>query len=320
MPCLRPISATQDRDGTVTLHATRTKAYVTDGYYLELPCGTCGTCRSRRVRSWAIRSHHEAQMHRRSANGASVMNGCFITLTYNNQHLPTNHSLDVRHFQNFMKKLRREHGSGIRFLHCGEYGNEGTRRPHYHACLFGIDFHEDRYIWKQEDKSIVWLSPTLDKLWAKGFCTLAPLNFATASYTAGYVIKKMKESELHHNYAVYGMLPAPIDYIKNEYITMSRGGRKTKNNPNPIGGLGASWFAKYWADVYPADRVHIDGKSYRPPAYYDNLLLERDPALHFQVMEKRREYLDDLGPSTDLVIRARNEIFAARQSSKTERM
>lgn len=252
-------------------------------------------------------------MHRRSAYGASVQDGCFITLTYNDAHLPPDNSLDVSHFQNFMKKLRRHFGAGIRFLHCGEYGPNGGR-PHYHACLFGVDFHSDRKVWKKDENSTVWLSDTLDSLWSdtygenRGFTTLGPLNFATASYTAGYVMKKLKTSEHIQEHAVYGSTATPIQLIKPEYVTMSR---------RP--GLGTSWFEKYWSDVYPADQVRINGKAYRPPAFYDRLLLERDPDLHFRVMEKRREFLDDLGPTDDLTLRARGEIFSARASQKPER-
>ena len=36
-----------------------------------------------------------------------------------------------------MKRLRKRCGDGIRFFHCGEYGEEFSR-PHYHAILFTI--------------------------------------------------------------------------------------------------------------------------------------------------------------------------------------
>jgi hypothetical protein len=54
--------------------------------------------------------------------------------------LPADGSLDVSHFQKFMKRLRdRIKPLKIRFFHCGEYGDL-TRRPHYHALIFGYDF------------------------------------------------------------------------------------------------------------------------------------------------------------------------------------
>ena len=97
---------------------------------LEVPCGQCIGCRLERSRQWAVRCIHEAQLHK---------DNCFITLTYNDEHLPSPPSLSVRDFQLFMKRLRKRFGKGIRFFHCGEYG-EKYGRPHYHACLFGFDF------------------------------------------------------------------------------------------------------------------------------------------------------------------------------------
>ncbi len=301
MPCLAPLPATQDEDGSVTLRQSLLEAKMEDGQYLELPCGRCGTCRSKRVRSWAIRSHHEAQMATRIHKGVEVSNGCFITLTYDDWNLPPDGSLDVKHWQNFAKKLRRTLGP-FRFLHCGEYGPK-THRPHYHACIFGLDFHEDRVLWQQADGRTTWLSDTLSQVWGKGFTTLAPLNFATASYVAGYVFKKLKTADHLAEHSVYGESPEPLFTEKPEYVTMSR---------NP--GLGTPWLDRYWRDVYPADLVNIDGKTYRPPPFYDNYLLERDPPLYDQVMAKRREWLDEQPPTCKQQLKARRANHEARMA------
>ena len=43
-------------------------------------------------------------------------------------------------FKKFMKRLRKRFkGKRIRFYMCGEYG-EQFDRPHFHACIFGVDF------------------------------------------------------------------------------------------------------------------------------------------------------------------------------------
>jgi hypothetical protein len=103
---------------------------------IKVACGQCIGCRLERSRQWAIRCVHEASLHEHNS---------FITLTYNDENLPADGSLDVRHWQLFMKRLRKRHGSGIRYFHCGEYGSK-HRRPHYHACLFGLDF-PDKKLW-----------------------------------------------------------------------------------------------------------------------------------------------------------------------------
>ena len=96
---------------------------------ISIPCGQCIGCRLHKSRMWAVRCAHEMQMHE---------DNCFITLTYNAEHLPAPETLLLRDFQLFMKTLRNKNGAGIRFFHCGEYGDK-LARPHYHALLFGHD-------------------------------------------------------------------------------------------------------------------------------------------------------------------------------------
>lgn len=247
-------------------------------------------------------------MHvRKDWNGNPVLNGCFITLTYDDEHLPEDGSLNVKHFQDFVKRLRKDY-PGFRYLHCGEYGPK-TLRPHYHACLFGIDFYWDRVDFSRSAKSVIWNSETLASKWGQGFTTLAPLNFATASYTAGYVMKKLKASAHVEDRAVYGEGLQPISMPIQEYITMSR---------RP--GLGTSWIEKYWPEVYPKDQVHIDGKTYRPPKFYDQWLSDHYPDIHHEVMTNRKEFLSEQGPSSDNALKARKSNFIARYAMKKQRL
>ena len=73
-------------------------------------------CRLERSRQWAVCCMHEASLYDFNS---------FVTLTYNDENLPEFNSLDYRHFQLFMKRLRKEFApTNIRFYMCGEYGED----------------------------------------------------------------------------------------------------------------------------------------------------------------------------------------------------
>lgn len=188
-------------------------------------------------------------MHERNA---------FITLTYSPENLPADGSLNYRTFQLFMKRLRKHFAPApVRFYMCGEYGDD-LARPHYHACLFGVDF-PDKTLWQTTPAgSKIYRSETLEALWPLGFSSIGDVTFESAAYVARYILKKINGDAG----------PAHYGSIRPEFTCMSR-----------MPGLGSSWFAKYLSDVYPHDRVVVRGKQTRPPRYYDILLKAQNPEL-----------------------------------------
>ena len=67
----------------------------------------------------------------------------FVTLTYDDAHIPVDHQLSKRDAQLFIKRLRYYLGKRkIRYYLCGEYG-ERFGRPHYHAILFNVHPEQD---------------------------------------------------------------------------------------------------------------------------------------------------------------------------------
>ena len=133
MPCFHPLDAWQCSNGDVVFTDNLARNDVIRR--LALPCGRCVGCRLERSRQWAVRCMHEASMH---------MFNSFVTLTYDDDHLPEYNSLNYKHFQDFMKRLRKSH-NGVRFYMCGEYG-EDFSRPHYHALLFNCFFLTEKSI------------------------------------------------------------------------------------------------------------------------------------------------------------------------------
>lgn len=308
MGCLKPIPAIKYPSGKVTIKHRRVPGIGLTGE-IELPCGTCEACRLVRIRNWAIRGHHESMTNKRMTRHGPVSNGCFVTLTYDEDHVPEDYSLRMSDWQNFMKALRRRFKQKIRYLACGEYGPVGGR-PHMHGCLYGIDFHEDRVLCENstaKETSVEWTSEALSTVWRQGTATLGPLTYATAAYTAGYVLKKQSGQQHLEDHAIYGASSEPLELRKQEWNTMS-----TKP------GLGRDWFEKYWSDVYPKDSVEIEGKTFRPPAYYDQLLFRRDPAMHAEVLQKRLDFTKERGLTSPQQLRARGAIFAALQKQKNQ--
>ena len=223
---------------------------------------------------------HEAQTH--EAN-------CFLTLTYDDLHLPLNNGLDRDHVPSFLKRLRKAISpTKIRYFQCGEYGSN-LDRPHYHLAIFGYGF-PDRKRWTTRGDHTVHRSEQLEQLWDLGFSEIGSLTFKSAAYIARYVTKKIKLSEysseharsLHESrYERLDPYTGEIHLAEPEHATMSL---------KP--GIGEPWYRKYWTDVYPADQIIMNGKQMRPPRYYDRLLAREHPDLWETVRRSRAQARD----------------------------
>lgn len=88
-------------------------------------CRQCWRCKKNRVNDYVGRC---------LAESATSVATCAITLTYAPRDDLADKVLHPRHFQLFMKLLRRA-GHKIRYLVAGEYGDE-KGRAHFHAILF----------------------------------------------------------------------------------------------------------------------------------------------------------------------------------------
>lgn len=194
----------------------------------------------------------------------------FITLTYDQEHVPNDGGLRVEDFQRFCKRLRKAVGS-FRFYHCGEYGSKNFR-PHYHALLFGQDFASDR-VRVQEKPYAKYRSPLLDKVWGMGRTDIGDVTYASAAYVARYVHKPHKQREAGLDDPRFLRVDTNTGecwQVRPEYSTMSRGGRGGQ------GGIGSSWLKKFHKDVYPSDEVVHDGMRFPVPRFYDAKVVSFD--------------------------------------------
>lgn len=209
-----------------------------------LPCGKCIGCIKDYKSSWAVRIMLEASLYKKN---------CFITLTYDDKHLPEDNKPSKREISLFFKKLRKELDCKIRYFYAGELGEKkGLRQegnPHYHAIIFGYDF-TDKYPFGLTSKgSQIYRSPLLEKCWDKGLSSVGEVEPGSACYVAQYADKKKLSGE-----------------DDGSFIGMSR---------RP--GLGCLSFERKW---FKSDTIYCALGEATIPRFYHKLLEGLDPVFY----------------------------------------
>lgn len=142
---------------------------------VSVPCGRCYACKAKRQEDWALRLMQEFKASK---------NAYFITLTYDEEHLPWGNespTLCKRDIQLFIKRLRKV--GKVRYFIVGEYGDK-TSRPHYHGIIFNLPGVN------QEDTTKI----IVDK-WQNGHVLLGTVNPASIRYTTKYCLKTVENIE-----------------------------------------------------------------------------------------------------------------------------
>lgn len=213
------------------------------GNILPLPCGKCLACKLAKAREWAVRCVLEASLYDDNS---------FLTLTYDDAHLPVDMKVNKIHLQNFIREVRRDHF--IRYLACGEYGGSGQTavngclvkrgRPHYHLILFG---------WCPTEKE-------LKKYWKFGFASVGDCSFRSCDYVARYTTKKIYDDK------------------DDSFILMS-------TRP----GIGYAWLEKHF-DIFKYDKIcgpFGSGNISNIPRYFEKVFETIDPNSLKELKSKR---------------------------------
>lgn len=183
----------------------------------EFNCGYCRSCRINYTSMWTIRCLYEL---------ANWKYATFLTLTYDDDHLPKDNGLQPKDLTDFWKRLRKEmfkagkveldvndNGKKVskvkmRYYACGEYGDTELHyyspgaskphgRPHYHAIVFGLDPYSkaDRQLvinaWQKCDEYM------FIKEKDSGYQDVSREDIA---YVCGYVQKKLNGDLGHSTY------------------------------------------------------------------------------------------------------------------------
>lgn len=249
-----------------------------DYEYIELPCGRCIGCRLKYSRVWADRCIAEASYYD---------NNIFLTLTYDDEHLPKPNKLEdgsdspvnplvKRDLQLFIKRLRKHlPNQRIRYFACGEYGSK-SMRPHYHIIIFNCRLDDINLLYQNDKQFRYYTSDLIHKIWPYGYHIIAAVNWDTCAYTARYVVKKQTGS----GSAIYDKFNYPP-----EFTLMSR---------KP--GIGRQYFEDHAIDIYyDGAYLKTDNGAHRiyPNKYYDSLFDIEYPDCNAVISEEKKTIIEN---------------------------
>lgn len=213
--------------------------------FIQVPCGMCINCRVAKTREWGVRLQMEASQWKKS---------CFVTLTYDDDHIhrtPCGHlTLYPPDFVKFKDSLRsylyRQNPDQspplLRYFMCGEMGDH-TKRPHYHAILFGLGV---------EDTDLI------QQYWPHGFVSVKAFTVQAAEYVAGYIDKKIYRDPRHY-WDEYGCCVWPYKNQSNGLASgyLEKNSDKLQLRPPRVGGVQYS-YPRYFLKKDPLVKARAD--------------------------------------------------------------
>lgn len=264
--CTKPKTAWQRLSGgPLTQYPTHP-----DSIEQKLTCKKCPECVKDYYTSWATRGHREL-----SRWNSSV----FITLTYDDDHLPKDKSLDKTHVQLFIKRVKKYFKSTksnpIRQTYCGEYGSK-TLRPHYHAVLYNCDFPDKNPHYVTSNGHQVYQSKILSQLWGQGFAEFGYATAGSIAYITKYILKKKTRAERRD--PLLHEINGCIYEVKHEFIEHSR---------NP--GIGAHLRGSHTLNK---GYLYVDGLKKKIPSYYLEDLRKNDPEKYDKIQNLKFDFME----------------------------
>lgn len=197
-----------------------------------VPCGKCPACRANERAEWIFRLKQEYK--------ASTF-AIFVTLTYDDDHVPKGFNVCKRDVQLFHKRLRKHFPSrDLRYYVVSEYGDH-TFRPHYHGLYFFRHDYQKDLIYKVFADS-----------WQQGFIKFGEVEEGSIVYCTKYCLKRSQIPEGRSN--CFRLV--------------------SKMN----GGLGISYLNKmrdYHVNTFNLHSVYSDGERSRMPRYYQSQIIKQ---------------------------------------------
>ena len=264
----------------------------------KVPCNSCDECLLQRAKRKAAQLMIE-DYDRKDPEGS-----WFITLTYDDNHMPYNEvwkdgklisveeslppknpyiydfkkdrSKCIKPFiDNLSYHAKTEYGDEkIMWFYCGEYGSQ-TMRPHFHMICFGLHIPiTELKFYQQRDGYTLYEWTKGAEIWKNGFVTVGNFTPETAAYVAGYVLKKQSTKVKNWYYTQQGKLP--------EYTGQSR-----------YPAIGSHYYETHKKQIYETDEIYIPGAlgvmKLRPTSYYDTKFGIEYPEKMEEIKKRREE-------------------------------
>lgn len=212
-----------------------------------VPCGNCYYCRKRKRFEWQTRILLESMTY---------SYGYFVTLTYDNDHLPADHGVNYKDARSFIEKFRKRcDDNSFSYYLMSEYGGR-RKRPHYHM-QFMTDIDKKTFM------------ALLKKCWSNGFVKVGRLTLKSVKYVCKFHLLPKE-----HVKAVY---PVPNFHIVSI-------------------GLGKRWFEKFGQYYQDHDLryVKFEGVKYSIPNYIGKKLGFTGTLEDLDLWRTRREFIENM--------------------------
>ncbi|QCS36919.1 replication initiation protein [Tortoise microvirus 26] len=229
--------------------------------YQDVACKKCYSCRKSISQEWFIRLRNELHYHEHNS---------FVTLTYSDEHLPSDFSISKKDLQLFFKRLRKRRKSKLKYFACGEYGSQ-SYRPHYHLILFGVGLYSEDKLdiiesWPYAD----WSVPSILKN------SFGLVEDKSIKYVCNYVNKSLNDLEMKIIYQDNNMTPP--------FRIMSHG-------------LGLLYMEDNKTKLIDEQVYRHQGKEYNLPYYYRNKLnigIKTSPKFQDKVIDYRAKQIKEI--------------------------
>ena len=296
MMCLNPVKAyfnpfnPTNKNGRLNL-----RFHPKDGIRLnfDLPCGKCDLCRHQKFKEWSRRLQLEA----------FDLPSTFLTLTFDEAHLNPPSKRDV---QLFLKRFRQLSRKGLdlsrfKYFFVSELGSR-TKRPHYHAILFGVDCLRNPFfetylasykVGKNGKRYPIYASKMIESVWDKGFNTVDVCTSANIRYVAKYISKNLGNGDDNY-FRLFSRRIGTRLFMSRDCKTVLPFGRST-----------------FVSGKYLLDRSSFPVAS---PSFLDRYMMLSDESLYKAVKEKRRIFASNFKQDVAIVKSLQRDILSKQQA------